>query len=80
MKARNGARPLQRLHQEGRGREFFTSVELEGRNVGRPDAVWDDAGKRLYVLGSHGTSSMFWLVDYDDVTDALQHQSGGRRG
>ena len=52
------------------GASVFTEVELEDRNDARPDTFWDDAGKTLYVLGSHETQSRFWQVSYDDVVDS----------
>jgi len=41
----------QSLHREGRlGSQIFTSVHWKTR-LARPDAFWDDANKKLYVLG-----------------------------
>jgi hypothetical protein len=58
------------------GSQTFTSVELEDRNTARPDAFWDDGAKTLYVLGSHATTTRFWLVDYDPASDAYSIAAG----
>ncbi len=51
------------------GAPAFTGVELEDRNGGRPDVFWDDLGHRLYVLGSHTSTPLFWRVLYNPATD-----------
>src|SRR6185369_838436 len=58
--------------------QIFTSVELEDRNGARPDVYWDDAGKRLYVLGSHDDDTKFWLVTYDEVSDTYTRVTRAR--
>ena len=52
------------------GSQIFTSVELEDRNTGRPDAFWDEATKTLYVQGSRSTATKLWKVNYDVATDS----------
>lgn len=52
------------------GSQTFTSVELEDRNFARPDVFWDDAGRKLYVLGSQSAASEFWQVSYNNLTDS----------
>ena len=42
----------------------FTGVEVEARNQARPDAYWDDANGKLYILSSHPDTPMFWQFDY----------------
>jgi hypothetical protein len=58
------------------GSQLFTSVELEDRDGGRPDTFWDNAGKRLYVLGSHSSNPKFWRLGYDAVTDTYSIAPG----
>ncbi len=52
------------------GAQVFTATELEDRDRALPDAFWDEPRGTLVVLGSHPTTSRFWLVHYDPVTDS----------
>lgn len=56
--------------------QLFTLLELEDRNTARTDIFWDDTNKKLYVLGSHATSSQFWRVGWDENTDSYSLEVG----
>jgi hypothetical protein len=56
--------------------QTFTPVELEDRDFGRPDTVWDNANRKLYVLSSHPVSSELWRVGYDNITDTYSLEVG----
>lgn len=58
------------------GTQTFTALELEDRNSARPDAFWDDTNKKLYVIGSHATTTEFWRLDYNEVTDVYSFAVG----
>ena len=56
--------------------QLFTLLELEDRNTARTDVFWDDPNKKLYVFGSHATSSQFWRVGWDEGTDSYGLEVG----
>jgi hypothetical protein len=58
------------------GAPSFTAIELEHRSSGRPTIYWDDANKKLHCFSAHNTTSRFWTLDYDDVTDAYSYAVG----
>ncbi len=58
------------------GTQTFTEVELEDRDFGRPDAFWDEASGKLYVLSSHPESSEFWRLGYDADGDSYNFEVG----
>ena len=59
-----------------RGSQSFTSVKLEDRDFSRPDVFWEDANKKLYVLGSHPVTSEFWRLSYDIASDSYNFEVG----
>lgn len=58
------------------GRQTFTAVELEDRDFARPDVFWDNVNHKLYVFGSHPSSSEFWRLNYDAVADRYDIEVG----
>ena len=51
------------------GTVVWTAHELDDRSSARMAIFWDDAGKTLYAVGFHDTTSEYWEMTYNSGTD-----------
>lgn len=58
---------------------FISAPELDDRDTGRPDVIWDESANKLYVLSSHGTNTEFFRLGYNSGTDVYSLEVGTER-
>ena len=58
---------------------FISAPELDDRDTGRPDVIWDESANKLYVLSSHDTTTEFFRLGYNSGTDTYSLEVGAER-
>ncbi len=58
---------------------FISAPELDDRESGRAEVIWDESAAKLYVLSSHDTTTEFFRLGYNSGTDTYSLEVGAER-